>query len=233
VGQSTTMGLLVEAGWAPWIQSGDVSINTAYSCDSTSTRFNSSIKDPDEADMVNNLMENRRHKGFWVPWVGDLDASKTNSRCSIGGLVFPMTEQLIGKPGVKNFDQLIRPVGHIELGIGKTTVLTILLVHAISSKKAIVELGSLLNIIYDLVQQDTPTLVVGDMNTDLQEKVPNIGNWRYLRCCHKTHRNGGELDYGLLLDPTGRFSQSTGTDIGPVDNAPNDSDHSVMEYYIA
>ncbi len=34
----------------------------------------------------------------------------------------------------------------------------------------------------------------------------------------------------VLRDPSGQYPKATAVDIGPVDVAPNDSDHSVMEY---
>src|SRR5579872_2934599 len=78
--------LLVESGWAPWVQSGEVMLNKVYGLDSTKEWYNQ----PAAANSAfcQAVEGNRNNRAFWTPWA-TLKTDKTHTRCSMGGAIFP------------------------------------------------------------------------------------------------------------------------------------------------
>jgi hypothetical protein len=228
----TVVGLLVESGWAPWIQSGEVTINKIYPIDVDSPRYQPNIAQPDDAMMVDDVNDARRTRAFWIPWVGNLAAMKTNSRCSIGGVIAPATWNVrdVSSIDVKWFR---RPVLRVQLGPGNDIALTILLIHAVSgwTAGAQAEMDYLTSSMQALVPEGTSGVVVGDMNIDLLTITPHLPkDWEFLYSNQATQQSGGELDYGLLWDPTDAWPNADGQVLQQYKTGNNQSDHSVMVY---
>lgn len=224
--------LLVEAGWAPWVASGDVVINGCYGIDSSATWF--SETGSGKSSFCQGVENSRRYKALWVPWVKNLQALKTNSRCSMGGAVFPskLLLQWMDRIEVEDF---IRPIIRMELGRDGHTLFTILLVHMISGYQGLAQdqLTRLARSMQKLVPTSTAALVVGDMNVNLLTRNFNLPkNWSLLRTGVATQQSGGELDYGLLYDPAQQFGQSSVSVREKYKSGANPSDHSVLLYDI-
>lgn len=224
------VALVVEAGWAPWILSGDVTINTLYPLDSFSARFNA--VGANASTFCKGMASERGRYPMWVPWVGNLNAFKTNTRCSMGGALVPrtMNVQEVSTHNVKWFQ---RPVIRVRMGVKDDTALTILLVHMISgwTAGAQAEVDYLTNSMRGLMPEGTVGVIVGDMNIDLLPTAINLPpKWRLLNTGAATQQSGGELDYALMWDPNGRYINSTATANPLFKTGANQSDHAVMWY---
>ncbi len=229
--------MLVESGWAPWVASGDVTINGWYDLMADVTWYDD--RNAGRSAFCQAVESKRRYKAFWVPWVGNLDAMKTNSRCSLGSAIFPYAFRYTDMESY-NIDGFIRPVIRVQMGKGNRNLnisFTILCVHMISgvSWLARQQLVNVMNQMQQLIPQGTAALVVGDMNVNLLS-AHGIGNlpahWSILNTGVATQQSGGELDYGLLYDPNGRLGGSTVQVIQQYKTGPNQSDHSVLGYDI-
>src|SRR5689334_12343935 len=77
-GGDTVMGCLVESGWAPWVASGEVMLNAVYPLDTSKAYC---IQNPKDL-FSQQVIAVRQIKAFWIPWVNNLEAMKTNTRCS-------------------------------------------------------------------------------------------------------------------------------------------------------
>lgn len=226
------LGLTIEAGWAPWIKSDEVSLNQVYPLDIDSTRYN--VVTAGTSAFCQGVESSRRRWAYWVPWVGNLNAMNTNSRCSMGGLILPKFSQLSGTdrfefPGHK------RPVIRVQLSRANTTNMSVFLVHLISGywKKANDEMADLTSQMSTLIPESTPAVVVGDMNLDLQTITLTLPDkWRILKTGVATQQSGGELDYALLYDPTGKFPGASAAVVQQYKSGTNGSDHSVMRYSV-
>src|SRR5215471_18442259 len=130
------VGLLVEAGWAPWVQSGDVTINEVYKLDRTATwyfKLGAAV-----SSFCQGIEAKRVRTAYWVPWVKNLDGMHTNSRCSMGAAVIPGPSNV--SEGMRyNLTQegvFIRPVFRLDVrkgaGTYSTPVISVFLVHLIS-----------------------------------------------------------------------------------------------------
>lgn len=226
--------LLVESGWGPWVASGDVVINNCYSMDSTASWFSATTSA--KSSFCQGVEQSRRYKAVWVPWVKNLNALKTNSRCFIGGAVFPSSLNLQGldRIEVKGF---VRPTIRMKLGRGNNTSFTILLVPMISGypgrAQAQAQLTGLGRSMQTLVPTNTAALVVGDMNVNLLTQNFTLPYpWSFVNTGVATQQSGGELDYGLLYDPAQQFGASAVSVRDKYKSGANPSDHLVLLYDI-
>lgn len=225
-----TFGLTVEAGWAPWVLPGDVYEGKPYELDTSATFFNrQSVTNPFVAAYQNFNCSNRT--AFWVPWVKNFDALKTNSRCSLGGAYFPDPRSAYIVEGrSRKIAGMTRPTIQLILSRAGSTKLTIYLVHFVSSSGAVYELSWLAGCISRIIDQGTPAIIVGDINIDiLEEDVYLPKGWRIINTGVPTQQSGGELDYGLLFDPKG-IVNATADIIAEYKSPTNPSDHSMMVY---
>jgi hypothetical protein len=228
------VGLLVEAGWAPWIQSDTVSENALYWLDSTSTRYDAAAAAT--SVFCQGAQAERNRWALWVPWVANLDAFRTNTRCSMGGAILGYYS---GSAYITSFTfaWMRRPVIRVQLVYGRNVWLTVLLVHLVSGywQSAQAELTALTGAMTQLIPQSTTGLVVGDMNIDLLTNPGLVSGpqWRLLRTGVATQQSGGELDYALLYDPARQYGSSTAAVLQQYKTGPNQSDHSVLRYTIA
>lgn len=225
-------GVLMESGWAPWVLSGDVYMNATYDFERSASWFN-------HASLGNSafcagIVATRRRYGLWVPWVGNLNAMKTNSRCSMGAALLPDSRRI---QAISTFEtQLsIRPVVKLSMGIGSNTDITVLVVHLMSGYPAGAQrqLDELTAAMSKMIPQDTCGIIVGDMNINLLN-TPLVAppNWRIIRTGVATQQKGGELDWGILYDPTNQYGGTTVTVMQQYKTGPNTSDHSVLRYNI-
>jgi hypothetical protein len=227
------VGMLVESGWAPWVAPGDVIINGIYPLNTGAT-WASAVGVANSAFCQGVLAARGRH-AFWVPWVGNLNAFKTNTRCSLGGAFVPKTRQFQNMSLFNEQNIFRRPVVQLSVGIGNNTDFTIMLVHLISGNynKAQDEMDYLVATMSHIIPQGTTGIVVGDMNIDLL-KTPVVlpQKWRMLNTGVATQQSGGELDYALLYDPNGLYSNATAAVVQQYKTGNNGSDHSVMKYSV-
>ena len=187
----TMLGLLVESGWAPFVKSGDVTINKPYACNNSMTYFESQCKDQEDQELVKAITDARGWDAMWVPWVGHLDAQKTNTRCSVGAII--MNGASIKVLAYQSMDRgLIRPV--VRFGVGTTSAgpfLTVYLIHAVSCRAlAALEACQVVDAVRKEVSESTAAVIVGDFNDSLiKYHIDKPGTWpklrdgwRFLRC---------------------------------------------------
>lgn len=235
------IGLLVESGWAPWVVPGEVVVNNAYWYPLDKTYI-------DPVASANSVFcqqvdAKRLRKALWVPWVNNLDAMKTNTRCSMGGILLP-TSKKIEPSGSFVFEGHKRPtlrflVGKNQ-GLGRMAYeITVLLVHLLSggSQKTINEMFHIVDSLTQLIPEGTSGLVVGDMNVDLKKWNLSLPKgWTILQALGTagsgTQQSGGILDYALLYDPNRHYQNSTATVLQQYKSGQNESDHSVLMYDI-
>lgn len=225
------MAIIEESGWAPWVSDGDVYLNDIYDF---STRFNWF----DQASLntsafCQGIHAARNRHAMWVPWVKNLNAMKTNSRCSLGAATLLTSLQLQDRISFESVS-CIRPVLRLTFGQGRITKIVILNVHLNSSYVANYGLDGLVRALSTFIQEGTPALIVGDMNIDLLANPQNPPNnkWRILNINAATQQSGGELDWGLLYDPNNHYANATAQLIAQFKTPTNPSDHSVLCYNI-
>lgn len=228
-GDSNVVGLVAEAGWAPWMPAGSVSINNCYEFDSSK---------PYPPGFCAGVASKRQYKAGWIPWVGNLDALKTNTRCSLGA-VSACTSRVIKIEVLPMIDWMKRPVVRVSVGKnqgnGVTIEFTILMVHLISGVpfKAQEEIDALTAAARQMIPEGTAAIIVGDMNIDAQTtQVALPVGWRGLGSGVPTQQSGGELDYGLLYDPRGQYRGATIQVLERYKSGANLSDHSAMMFNI-
>jgi hypothetical protein len=227
------IGLVVEAGWAPWVTPGPVRLNGEYFLDESMTWY-----DPVAAGrsiFCQAMLLARTYKAMWIPWVGNPEAFKTNTRCSMAAVVCPRSFR-IGKPYRLDLTAQghWRPVVCIPVGIGDMPLLTIYCVHLISgyAPNALAELNSLTGQIGQRIPQGTIAVVVGDMN--IPGPIQPGQGWVALDANPPggTQKSGNDLDWALLWDPNRFFVTRTATELQHWKTPPNNSDHSVMSYVL-
>lgn len=228
---------LVEAGWAPWVTPGDVTINEEYWLAQDVSYYDAATAQNSPFCVA--VGAKRRRHALWIPWVKNLNAFKTNTRCSLGGMYLPASLQIAQINRIQ-VEGLLRPVVRTILGKvgGKSSVtprFTILLVHMVSGYPAYAQrqLNDLIAAMSKLVAQGTEAIIVGDMNVDLLTRnfvLPD--NWRFLQVGAATQQSGGELDYGILFDPNDQYGGATAQVVQQYKTGNNGSDHSVMQYNI-
>lgn len=229
--------MLVEAGWAPWVASGDVTLNALYPLESDLTWYDAAAAAA--SPFCVGIQQSRRYRATWVPWVKNLDALKTNSRCSMGSAVFPNALQ-VAPMEVGEFEGFSRPVIRMRFGKGNRSLnvsFTILLVHMISGYQWLAEqqLVDVMTRMSQLIPQGSSALIVGDMNVNLLAagKMNNLpAKWSILRTGVATQQSGGELDYGLLYDANSQLGTSAAAIVQQYKTGNNGSDHSVLMYTI-
>jgi hypothetical protein len=235
------LGLVVEAGWAPWVTPGNVVLDEVYPLDSWATWYD---KDKASAsDFCSGVSKARMRRAFWVPWVGNIDAMRTNSRCSMGAVAIPKSRYISQGDRIRGTDPSLyyRPIFRIPVKTpsagGGTTQLTVFLVHLVSGKPAVAQaqVTGLVNAMSRLVPEGTGAIVVGDFNINIQPVPFTLPpSWRLLRAGVATHAGTGasELDYGLLYDPRAAFSRASVTVLDQYQSGRNPSDHSVMQFSV-
>lgn len=227
------MALLVEAGWAPWVEPGDVTVNEEYWMMGSTTWY--SEKGAGKSTFCQGIESERRYKALWVPWMKNIiDYKKTNTRCSMGGALLPILLQL-GQTNRIKVDEFVRPVIRVTLGksatSGLTPKFTILLVHMVSGHPGYAKklLKFLIAKVSTMVPEGTPAIIVGDMNINLLGTSFTLPeNWRFLNTGVATQQKGGELDYGILYDPNDTLSGATVSVLEKYKTGNNKSDHSVL-----
>ena len=229
------IGVITEAGWAPWIQSGQ------FSCGSWYTLPPAGTERLDEkgltTDFPKGILAKRNRRGLWIPWVKDPDDydKATNSRCSLGAAI---CLEKLNCQGSKSFDMdgCLRPTVRISVGPGDNTALNIFAVHLISGyyKKAGDELQGLVKAMTAMVPTNTAAFIVGDMNIALNtHKWTPAEHWELIRTNKATQKSNNELDWALLYNPTGNFKATVvqtvayGKQVGE-----SGSDHSMIVYGI-
>ena len=233
------VGLIVESGWAPWVTSGDVVINNVYWLNTSLTYYDTT--NAAASPFCQAVEAKRRARAYWVPWVANLDAMKTNTRCSMGAVLLPAKRLVESgtRYNLKKNALFRRPVFRFDVmkpnDTGAIPDFSVFLVHLVSGRpnKAQEEMDVLTKTMSTLIPQGSSALIVGDMNVDLQTIAINVpNNWRILNTGGATQQSGGELDYGLLYDPNGKFGFSTAAVVQQYKTGNNQSDHSVMRYTI-
>lgn len=210
------LGLLVEAGWPPWQQNQDVRSGHPYH---NQTHYRNS------------------DNSFWIPWVKTFSDTKTNSRCSLGGILKQheyRVEYYVSNVGPN------RPFVRLALGKLGATLVTVFLVHLTSgaTRNTWKELR-LLDQISKYIPESTGAMIVGDINVDLQTTGPltlKNDRWQIVSTGQQTQALGGELDYGFEYRPSKHFSaqvQILQQYQTPNGHPPNPSDHSILQYQLA
>jgi hypothetical protein len=181
------VGLLVEAGWAPRVASGDVVVNNVYPLDRDLVYYDATASAA--SPFCQAVTQRRRVTAYWIPWVKNLDAMKTNTRCSLGGRLMPV-KRLLGsgmRYDMKNGALFRRPVFRFDVNKpndkGGIPELSIFLVHLVSGwpNTAQEEMDTLISEMSRLVPQGSSASIVGDMNIDLNNFIVNLPNhWRLL-----------------------------------------------------
>lgn len=234
------VGLITESGWAPWIAAGvPVTVDTPYPLDTEIDRY-----DPHSAQWSSFCLgvgDVRTRSAFWIPWVATLadmedELSRSNSRCSMGGVVLPhvLTPFGVGRRFVSPA-MFKRPIVGTQFKIGRNVEVNVLLVHLVASGNAVNELDKLMKYVPTLYDDHTLTIVVGDFNINLFNGFPALRPDWHLLCpmpVVATQRRGGSLDWALIYNPNGTPLTMTATVIEPFGTHINDSDHSAMLYDI-
>lgn len=232
---SNVAGFLVEAGWAPWVTPGPVTLNGLYAVDSRATWYDSQQANKSAACV--GIQASRRRGAVWIPWVATPEGFKVNTRCSLGGLwalnslsvletrrfLFPSKKQL----------KVRRPIIRVQFGGIFGVKLTVMIVHLVSGYwiAAQNQMDYLVSITRTMVPQGTPALIVGDLNIDLLiHDVDVPSKWSILRTHAATQQSGGELDWGLLYDPNRELSEAAVVQIQGFGAASYKSDHSALQY---
>ncbi|HZO32879.1 MAG TPA: hypothetical protein VFH48_43610 [Chloroflexota bacterium] len=238
-----TIGLLVEAGWAPWVTPGNVYEDTIYPRDTNASWFNKTVDQTDAFCQGVAGVPHRRGSAYWVPWVKNFWAQRVNTRCSMGAVMVPVTRSF-GE--VKRFISpdprlYLRSIFRFELkrpsALGGSVELSVFLVHLVSGNpyRAQQQMDNLIAAMSKLIQQGTSAIVVGDFNIDIiYQAVPfqlPLG-WSLLRTDGPTQQSAGELDFALLYDPTNAYQGATAAVVEAYNSGNNKSDHSVMRYTV-
>ncbi|HLI56805.1 MAG TPA: hypothetical protein VKY26_07185 [Actinomycetota bacterium] len=245
--QDTLLGLVIEAGWAPWVPKyaaggavADVRVNTEYALSSDYYDYATPPLSAFCQGMLGRPGKRTRtgRSALWIPWVKTFDALNVNARCSMGSLFCPLGSDRIPAPHWKarRIEGNIRPALEASLQVGGDVQTVVFLVHLASSARALTELNTLTDQITRLIPEDAQALVVGDMNVNilgLHNPKLNLGpHWSIARTCQPTQRAGGELDYALVYDRS-RSMRVKASTLCRFDLHPNESDHSVMQYEIS
>lgn len=243
------VGLLVEAGWAPWQKSGNVKVNNLYTAGTIYEYFDE--KAATQSILCQQILSKDfrvTRLGYWIPWVETLgeinNSAATNSRCSIGAVTLRKVCNFKVSRTTTPFNGTIalrRSILRIFVKHPKGRDIEVFLVHLLSGnyqKAWDLELKPLILNIPRQIQSGSAALIVGDMNIDLNKYdisgavKRDYPHWRVLNTGDSTQQKGGELDFGLLYDPKSQHtaaSAATHLKYGK-DVSQSGSDHSVIEY---
>jgi hypothetical protein len=232
---SNVAGFLVEAGWAPWVTPGPVTLNNLYDMDSWARWYDSVQAGKSAACTA--IKASRRRGSVWIPWMATPDAFKVNTRCSLGGLWALKTLSVLETRRFvfprKKAQKVRRPAIRVQFGGTFGVKLTVIIVHLVSGYwiTAQNQMDYLVSITGTMVPEGTPALIVGDLNIDLfTHAVAVKAPWSILRTHAATQQSGGELDWGLLYDPEGKLGGSTVVQLQGFGHAAGESDHSAIRY---
>ena len=235
--QGPVVGGLVEAGWAPWVRSQEVHENALYPNRAKDVVW----KDDTVADAFHQALVEGQGSATWIPWVktpADMTAH-TNSRCSLSNSWFPLARSGITLGHADRFSVpwMLRPAARMVLSKGRVTVLTVLIVHFVSSSGAAAELLWLTQAARQFIDANAPAVIMGDINVNLLVH-PNpvlAPKWRIVAINPRvaTQRSGGLLDYAILYDPfqqVGSEAQVLWEFSPAADPQGQRSDHSAIGY---
>jgi hypothetical protein len=230
------IGLVVEAGWAPWVLPGEIRLNAPYFLDSALTFYDG--KTAAKSSLCNALGATRNWRAMWIPWVNldpdDFD-KKVNTRCSMAAVSCTRNLNLTGIDRIDLADWgHLRPVVRVGVGIGDDTKLTIFCVHLISGYwgLALHQLGDLTRQMSSWIPEGSMAIIVGDMNIPGPVIAPD--GWKLLDANppNGTQKSGKDLDWALLYDPKKVFKTAQATVLEQWKTGKNKSDHSVMSYVL-
>ena len=244
------IGALVEASWAPWMvpnQGYDVDVSNSSVYEFMWREGDAQYKDGSTNSFCTGIHGAAGRSAIWVPWATRW-SDTTNSRCSMGAACCLVNRQRGSAWRYKNISglklqtELWRPAVRIDTTPnGKDVDFSVFFVHLVSGWRAGArdELFAIFSAIKGAVPQGNPALLVGDMNIDITGTTTAVVNtalpagWRTLRTGGATQQSGGELDYGFLYDPKGRYANMAAPAVQcRYATYPNDSDHSVLLYTI-
>lgn len=240
-GQEDVIGLALETGWADWVRTGNVIDGRCYNLDETRRSF-----DPARANASNFCLGVQRYRqqrlpigAFWFPWVPRFNAP-TNSRCSLGGIVFRgfSTFCEVDRLDIPGF---YRPIIRLRFSRANGNLrFTILCGHLVSGAQALAQshVDYLVSVMQELITQGTSAFICGDLNIDLLQVLPPIGqglnlprNFKLCRAGVATQQSGSELDWGILYNPNCNVTVNVSI-IETFKTGTNQSDHSIMGYDI-
>jgi len=232
------VGLIVEAGWAPWILPGNpVGVNNIYPMEAFGDRY-----DEQRALLsfcCEGIRDVRRRRAFWVPWVqtlADLEAgTRSNSRCSMGMLLMPHKFTLGQAKRFVNKKKMKRPVVSVSFREGRNVEVTVMVVHLVSSANAAGELQNLTRVVRNQIPTGTIAIVVGDFNIDIMGGLPALpANWEILapHPVVATHQGGKSLDWALVYNPSHVPIVMSSQVIQQYGTGTNNSDHSVLRFVL-
>jgi hypothetical protein len=239
------LGLLVESGWGPWVTPGQVRKNFVYTRASRNSWFNATA-DNNSAFCQGVSRYRGRAGAFWVPWVRSYNALKTNTRCSMGAVTYAGKRRFTGIGRLADPSQgtvFYRPVCRVQIGQPgsggglASAEFSTYLVHLISGNPGAAQhqMDTLINFIRPNIPQGSGAIIVGDFNINiLGNPAPFVlpAHWSLLRTNGPTQQSGGELDYGLLYDPTGNIGLVNVQNVQQFQTGNNTSDHAVLQYGI-
>lgn len=233
--------LIVEAGWAPWINSDlPVNVDVVHNLKGEGSR-----QDPDavlRSAFCDGMSNARNRQAYWVPWVqtfADVQTGqKSNSRCSMGAVVLP---RRLRHGDAKRFvdTRFVRPIIQVPFGesVGGTmdVSMTVMGVHLVSSVNALQELEYLFHFVPGNIPGGTPAFVAGDFNIDMihgwQPGWPALPRgWQVVSPGVATRRSGKILDWALVYNRTGDPVHAAVQVLQGYESGVNRSDHSVLEY---
>jgi hypothetical protein len=242
-GNEDVIGLLVEAGWAPWVKSQEVHVDEVYGFDANQNWYYEN--GARNSGFVQGVEASRQRTAFWVPWRKSLDSGWSNSRCSMG-CVATLAHRSITTTRYRdpNAYLYLRPIFQflcsIRTGHANQPDFSVFLVHLVSghTNRAQQQIEEVINNMRKIIPERTGAIIVGDFNINLQTTTINVPNfWRILRTGVSTQGKsaqepGGELDYALLYDPFNNYSNATVTHVQQFKTGNNRSDHSVLRFGI-
>ncbi|MBK3662137.1 hypothetical protein JJE66_12860 [Bradyrhizobium diazoefficiens] len=218
--------MLTEAGWAPWIPNGDVTMNSGYLYDPGQSNQDFG-RNPQSESVLNGRLRtflDRKpdnatfSKAAWWPWVANV-RSNTNSRCSAALITNLNCSSSSIAFGEGREDTKRNFCVHDFNLTGKNGLRTIQVVsvhQTANSKVALEDFSDLIKWVGESVRADNnrTVLAAGDMNIDLLDSgarqevktlLPKLGTDKWGLCDLgvgvATHQSGKQLDWGFWCDP--------------------------------
>jgi hypothetical protein len=241
-GGNDVLGLMVNAGWAPWVADTGVRQNGRYVLDqSSAAEAPSWMASP--LDRGDEFVKNVLDPGFggrtawWTPWAAKKADVKPTGNWSAAGVFLPApgtggSASLTCTLGSNLIWQDGRPVQRIAIERGDRLLFSVYLVGLPAWKKA--KLDQKLGFVTGAMSGHAPgtagALVVGGLGIDIAKEAtpPAKNGWSWLRTGKATAPGDAETDWGLLFDPGGALGQPAVARL----QAASGSDNAVLEYTI-